>query len=74
MLEPAGTAEIRGSKVDATNMGEKRRMPSHDRRLLGGRVGVLKSDLRFTGICELRRKEKKGGDEAFGGDNGRYPK
>lgn len=40
----------------------------------GERVGVLKSDLRFTGICELRRKEKKGGDEAFGGDNGRYPK
>lgn len=68
MLEPAGTAEIRGSKVDATNMGDKRRMPSRKNQW---RKGSWWSQVRpevHRDICESLDAEKReeGGEKALG--------
>ena len=56
MLEPAGTAEIRGSKVDATNIGDKRRMPSRNDQVLKG-VFTIREVHRYLGSQDSVRSD-----------------
>jgi hypothetical protein len=55
MLEPAGTAEIRGSKVDATNIGDKRRMPSRNDQVL--KVFTVRGVHRYLGSQDSERSD-----------------